>query len=117
MHEYDGSLSTYSNVENHVRSYLTHAREARERDSANYVESMVVVYDEVRAYCQSISEEENITFYFNASDFNKLIGDMKKLGIVGTTQDSGVFLSDVAWQMHLDDVEHQKGGKGKAVQV
>jgi hypothetical protein len=87
---YDEKLSVYSNVENYVRYHLTNVRLHK-----GYVVPLTSLYDDVRQYCGIINTETNRPFHFNASDFNKLIGDLKKLGIVGVTRD-GVYLMDAA---------------------
>jgi hypothetical protein len=77
-------------LEDLIRTHLT---TVRKQNPTNYMVSTLALYELVASWNE-----------LPTGHFNKIIGDMKRVGIVGTanTTKGGalVFLSDVAWQSY-----------------
>jgi len=98
-------------LEQNVQSYLTAVREA---DSVNYRVTMFALYTDLKksmaTVISSIPPKHGIVLYRNyyrdndipVAFFNKTIGDLKKVGIIGTCKGGEeVFLSNAAWELHV----------------
>jgi hypothetical protein len=83
MFQYD----THKSLEQNIREYLT---DYRLSNAPNFRVPMFALYTKMGEGFSNLS----------AAVFNKVIGDMKKAGIVQTIHGQEVFLSDAAWQLY-----------------
>ena len=102
-------MSNYINVQTVEASLRRALTEKREAQPENYRVLSLVAYDAFRRNFPALT----------AGLFNKIIGDMKRIGVVGTTKNGEIFLSDSAWasrqSLCLDKNAHRGGGYAECV--
>ena len=85
------------NLESLIRGYLT---DKRLQSPDNYAITMLALYEYVTTV---VLEHQQYALYLGLPTgiFNKIVGDMKRAGIIGMAKGGDiVFLSNAAWDLH-----------------
>jgi hypothetical protein len=89
------TYNPYQSLERNVQSYLTAARKA---NPTHYRVPTFTVYTDIQESAAAGPPRNPVATVISAAQFNKCVGDLRRVGIVGTAKGGDeMFLSDAAW--------------------